>query len=151
MVGCSETGIETACYLAQNGHKITCLTRQDVLAKDASPLHSITIAWDRPVHPMTGEPYLAPYWERYEDVLTGITGATTTHVTPTTVTYVDKDGTEHTLEADEVIVCGGVKPNLEGALKYSGCAPLFRMVGDMDGNADMAHAFRSAFIAASQI
>lgn len=151
MVGCSETGIETACYLAQSGHKITCLTRQSVLAKDASPLHSITIAWDRPAHPMTGEPYLAPYWERFEDVLTGITEATTTRVTPTSVTYLDKAGTEHTLQADQVIVCGGVQPNLTGALKYSGCAPLFRMVGDVDGNVDMAHAFRSGFIAASQI
>lgn len=151
MVGCSETGIETACYLAQNGHEITCLTRQEVLAKDASPLHSITIAWNRPNHPQTGEPYLAPYWERFEDVLTGVTEVTTTAVTPTSVTYLDKDGIEHTLTADQVIVCGGVEPNTSVALQYAACAPMFRMVGDVDGNTDMAHAFRSAFIAASQI
>ena len=151
MVGCSETGIETACYLAQHGHKVTCLTRQNVLAKDASPLHSITIAWDRPCHPETGEPYLAPYWERFEDRLTGITEATTVRLAPNAVTYRDKNGGEHTLEADQVIICGGVKPNVEGALKYAACAPVFRMVGDVDGNSDMAHAFRSAFVAASQI
>ena len=151
MVGCSETGIETACYLAQHGHRITCLTRQDMLAKDASPLHSITIAWDRPCHPETGEPYLAPYWERFEDSLTGITGATTTQVTPTSVTYTDRDGTAHTIHAEAVIVCGGVRPNAAGALKYASCAPLFRLIGDADGNSDLAHAFRSGFIAAAQI
>ena len=151
MVGCSETGIETACYLVQNGHKVTCLTRQNVLAKDASPLHSITIAWDRPSHPFTGEPYLAPYWERYEDVLTGITDAVTTAVSPTTVTYTDKEGTSHILSAQQVIVCGGVEPNTSSALKYAACAPMFRMIGDVDGNADMAHAIRSGFMAASQI
>ena len=151
MVGCSETGIETACYLAENGHNVTCLTRQDVLAKDASPLHSITIAWDRPRHPVTGEAYLAPYWERFEDRLTGVTGATTVSVTPTSVTYVDRDGASHTIQADQVIVCGGVEPDLDGALKYAACAPMFRMVGDVDSNADMAHAFRSGFMAASQI
>jgi 2,4-dienoyl-CoA reductase-like NADH-dependent reductase (Old Yellow Enzyme family)/thioredoxin reductase len=150
MVGCSETGVETACYLAEHGHNITCLTRQNVLAKDASPLHSITIAFEKPCHPETGEPYFAPYWERFEN-LKGITNATTTKVTDTTVTYVDGEGVEHTLEADQVIVCGGVKPYLEGALKYAACAPEFRLIGDVDGARDMQVSFRSAYMAANQI
>jgi 2,4-dienoyl-CoA reductase-like NADH-dependent reductase (Old Yellow Enzyme family)/thioredoxin reductase len=150
MVGCSETGVETACYLAENGHNITCLTRQNVLAKDASPLHSITIAFEKPNNPQTGEPYFAPYWERFEN-LKGITQATTTKVTDTTVTYVDADGAEHTLEADQVIVCGGVKPYLDGALKYAGTAPEFRMIGDVDGATNMVSALRSAYITGNQI
>ena len=150
MVGCSETGIETACYLAMNGHNVTCLTRQNVLAKDASPLHSITIAFEKPCHPETGEPYYAPYWERFEN-LKGITKATTTKVTRTTVTYVDENGTENTLGADQVIVCGGVEPYLDGALKYAACAPEFRMIGDVDGAKDMQVSFRSAYMAANQI
>lgn len=151
MVGCSETGVETAIYLAQNGHNITCLTRQNQLAKDASPLHSIIIAWTRPSHPITGESYMAPYWERYEDTLKGITGATTTKVTPTSVTYVDETGESHTIEADEVIVCGGVKPCLEDALKYAACAPEFRMIGDVDNAQNMQVSIRSGFMAASQL
>lgn len=44
-IGGSETAIETAMYLAENGHDVTLLTRQDELAKDASHLHYITMAW----------------------------------------------------------------------------------------------------------
>ena len=150
MVGCSETGIETACYLAQHGHNVTCLTRQDVLAKDASPLHSITIAFVKPCHPDTGESYMAPYWEHFDN-LKGITKANTVKVTPKTVTYVDADGAEHTLEGDDVIVCGGVRPYLEGALKYAAAAPYFRMIGDVDGAGDIQKSVRSGFAAASQI
>ena len=151
MVGCSETGVETAIYLAQNGHNITCLTRQEKLAKDASPLHSIVIAWVRPNNPQTGESYMAPYWERYEDKLKGITHATTTSVTPTSVTYVDENGESHTLEADEVIVCGGVKPRIQDALKYANAAPEFRMIGDVDNAQNMQVSIRSGFMAASQL
>jgi 2,4-dienoyl-CoA reductase-like NADH-dependent reductase (Old Yellow Enzyme family)/thioredoxin reductase len=150
MVGCSETGIETACYLAQNGHNITCLTRQNVLAKDASPLHSITIAFEKPCHPETGESYMAPYWEHFEN-LKGITKATTIKVTPTSVTYVGEDGAEHTIEGDEVIVCGGVEPYLEGALKYAGAAPEFHLIGDVNGAGNMQVSFRNAYMVASQL
>ena len=90
MVGCSETGIETACYLAQHGHDVTCLTRQKILAKDASPLHSITIAWIK-VDPKTGEGYMAPFWEHFDN-LKGITKATTKKVTPTSIVYEDENG-----------------------------------------------------------
>lgn len=148
MVGCSETGIETACYLAQNGHNVTCLTRQNVLAKDASPLHSITIAWMR--EDENGYGYMAPYWEHFEN-LKGITKATTKKVTATTVTYVDEEGAEHTLQGDDVIVCGGVEPCLDSALKYAAAAPEFRMIGDVDGCGDIQTCVRSGFAAASQL
>ncbi len=150
MVGCSETGIETACYLARNGHNVTCLTRQDVLAKDASPLHSITITFVKPCHPETGESYMAPYWEHFDN-LKGITHASTVKVTDKTVTYLDADGAEHTLEGDDVIVCGGVRPALEAALKYASAAPFFRLIGDADGAGDIQRSIRSGFAAASQI
>ena len=148
MVGCSETGVETACYLAQNGHNVTCLTRQDRLAKDASPLHSITIAYIAVEEDGCGA--MHPYWDKFEN-LKGITKATTTKVTATTVTYVDENGEEHTLEADEVIVCGGVKPCLEDALKYAACAPEFRMIGDVDNAQNMQVSIRSGYMAASQL
>ena len=150
MVGCSETGIETACYLAQNGHNVTCLTRQDVLAKDASPLHSITIAFVKASHPDTGESWMAPYWEHFDN-LKGITKANTVKVTAKTVTYRDAEGAEHTLEGDDVIVCGGVRPYLDGALKYASAAPFFRLIGDADGAGDIQRSVRSGFAAASQI
>lgn len=148
MVGCSETGIETACYLAQHGHNVTCLTRQDVLAKDASPLHSITIAWLR--EDEDGYGYMAPFWERFDN-LKGITKATTTSVTSASVTYVDGDGHSHTLEGDDVVVCGGVTPCTEAALQYAHAAPEFYMIGDANGAGDIQTSIRSAFGAASQL
>jgi 2,4-dienoyl-CoA reductase-like NADH-dependent reductase (Old Yellow Enzyme family)/NADPH-dependent 2,4-dienoyl-CoA reductase/sulfur reductase-like enzyme len=149
MVGCSETGIETACYLAQNGHEVTCLTRQNQLAKDASPLHSITIAWIK-YDEEKDEGYMAPYWERF-DGIHGITNATTVAVTDTTVTYQDKDGQQHTLEGDSVVVCGGVEPCVETALKYASAAPEFYLIGDAGGCTDIQTGVRSAFAAASQV
>ena len=148
MVGCSETGIETACYLAEHGHDVTCLTRQDKLAKDASPLHSITIA--RMALTEDGYGWMAPYWEGFPNIH-GVTNATTTAVTDTAVTYRDREGAVHTLEAEAVIVCGGVEPCLDSALRYASAAPEFRMIGDTDGATDMQTAVRSAYIAASQI
>ncbi len=149
LVGCSETGIETACYLAQHGHNVTCLTRQDILAKTASPLHSITISWIR-VDPALGYGYMAPYWEHFEN-LRGIMRATTVRVSPTSVTYCDAGGLEHTLTADNVVVCGGVEPCTEAALRYAGAAPEFYLIGDVGGGCDIQTGIRSAFAAASQL
>lgn len=149
MVGCSETGIETACYLAENGHEVTCLTRQNVLAKGASPLHSITISWVR-YDEEAGEGYMAPYWEHFEE-LHGITNATTISVTADSATYRDKDGAEHTVRGDNVVVCGGVEPCVDSALRYSGAAREFYLIGDAGGAKDLQTGIRSAFAAASQI
>lgn len=149
MVGCSETGIETACHLAEHGHEVTCLTRGSVLAKDASPLHSITISWVR-VDPVLGYGYLAPFWEKFEN-LHGITNATTVRVDEKSVTYRDEAGALHTLTGDDVIVCGGVEPCDEAALALAGAAPEFYLVGDAAGTPDLQTGLRSAYAAASQI
>ncbi|MBE6992340.1 MAG: FAD-dependent oxidoreductase [Ruminococcaceae bacterium] len=148
MVGCSETGVETACYLAQNGHDVTCLTRQDRLAKDASPLHSITIAYIA----VDEEGYggMEPFWHKFKN-LKGITKATTTKVTAKTVTYVDENGVEHTIEGDDVIVCGGVEPCVDAALQYATVAPEFYLIGDVAGAGNIRSSIHRAFGAASQL
>ena len=148
MVGCSETGIETACYLAEHGHNVTCLTRQNALAKDASPLHSITIAWISIGE--DGRGHMAPFWERFPN-LRGITEATTLSVTPTSVTYEDAAGAKHILEGTDVIVCGGVRPRELDALRYALCAPEFYVIGDAGGARDIQTSVRSGFAAASQL
>ena len=146
--GCSETGIETACYLAEHGHNVTCLTRQNALAKDASPLHSITIAWISIGE--DGRGHMAPFWERFPN-LRGITEATTLSVTPTSVTYEDAAGAKHILEGTDVIVCGGVRPRELDALRYALCAPEFYVIGDAGGARDIQTSVRSGFAAASQL
>lgn len=149
MIGCSETGVETACYLAGCGHDVTCLTRQSVLAKDASPLHSITISWVR-VDPALGYGCLAPYWEKFDN-LHGITNAETICVEGGRVTYRDAGGALHTVEGDSVVVCGGVEPETEAALAYASAAPEFYLIGDASGTPDLQTGLRSAFAAASAL
>ena len=110
MVGCSETGIETACYLAQNGHQVTCLTRQNVLASDASRC----TASPSPGSNTTRRPSrgMAPIGSTLRG--SGASPTPPPFGQPHSATYLDENGTEHTVEGDSVVVCGGVEPCLEG-------------------------------------
>lgn len=147
--GASETGIETAMYLAQNGHEVTLLTRQKEIGHDCSKLHYITMAWVKPHGDGTG--HMAPAWEKYEDVLHGITEVTTKSVQGNTVVYVDKDGAEHTITADDVIICGGVSGDVDEAMKYVEAADKFLMVGDCDGCGNLQRGMRDALAKVNMI
>ena len=146
IVGGSETGVETAMYLAENGHDVTVLTRQVELAADASHLHYITMAYMTVDE--TGVTRLASAWEKYEN-LHGITEATTTEVRDQTVLYRDGDGREHSLEADSVVICGGTAPRIGEAMAYAGCAPEFYVIGDCNGARKLWRCGRDAFSRAS--
>ena len=65
--------------------------------------------------------------------------------------YADKDGTLHTIPADSVVVSGGSLPLQSEALRYSDCAPEFKLLGDCNIPANMQAAIRSGFAAASLI
>lgn len=146
--GGSEAGVETGMYLAENGHDVTILTRQDELAKDASHLHYITMAFLKPTG--DGTMYCAPAWEKYDN-LTGILEVTTKEVRGNTVIYADKDGAEHTLEADSIIICGGVAPRGDEALSYAGIVPKFFAIGDCNHCGNIQRATRDAWSKASSL
>lgn len=149
--GASETGIETAMYLAQNGHEVTLLTRQSEIGHDCSKLHYITMAWVKPNNDGTGKGHMAPAWEKYEDVLHGITGVTTKRVDGNTVTYVDQDGGEHTITGDDVIICGGVSPLVDEAMAYADAADQFLLVGDCNGRGNLQRGMRDALAKTNMI
>lgn len=142
--GASETGIETAMYLAQNGHEVTLLTRQREIGHDCSKLHYITMAWIKPNKDGSGRGHMAPAWEKYEDVLHGITEVTTKSVDGNAVTYVDKQGEAHTITADDVIICGGSHPRTQEAMRYADCADQFLAVGDCNGCGNLQRGMRDA-------
>jgi 2,4-dienoyl-CoA reductase-like NADH-dependent reductase (Old Yellow Enzyme family)/thioredoxin reductase len=142
--GASETGIETAMYLAQNGHEVTLLTRQNEIGHDCSKLHYITMAWVKPNNDGSGKGHMAPAWEKFEDVLHGITEVTTKSVSGNTVTYVDKQGEEHTITADDVVICGGVAPRVDEAMRYADAADQFLMAGDCNGCGNIQRGMRDA-------
>jgi len=149
--GASETGIETAMYLAENGHEVTLLTRQKEIGHNCSKLHYITMSWVKPNNDGSGKGHLAPAWEKYEDVLRGITEVTTLSVEGNTVTYADKNGAVHTITGDDVIICGGTKPNVDEALRYADAADTFLMVGDCDRCGNLQRGMRDALAKVNMI
>ena len=149
IVGGSETGIETAMYLCENGHDVTVLTRQNEIGHDCSKLHYITMAFVG-VDPVTGREGMRPAWEQYPN-LKGIVGVTTTRVDGGKVYFVDRDGKESVLEADSVVLCGGMKANRDEALSYYGSSEQFFVIGDANGCGNLQRCNRDAFSKASQI
>ena len=140
-IGAGETAIEAAMYLAQNGHDVEMLTRQDVLAKGASQLNFVTMAAMKELPDGTGRMVRA--WEVYDNIQ-GILNATTVKVEGTTVTYI-QDGTENTISGDNVIVSGGTSPNVDDALRYAGVTAKFFVIGDANGDQNMQRGIRDAF------
>ncbi len=149
IVGGSETGVETGMHLCELGHKVTVLTRQFELAHDASHLHAITMAivtYDPEDH----HEIIKCAWEKYPN-FRGIVHASTTAVTPTSVTYLDQDGVSHRLEADSVVICGGMKAQRDEALAFYGSAPRFFMTGDCEKVANLQAGNRSAMGKVAQL
>jgi 2,4-dienoyl-CoA reductase-like NADH-dependent reductase (Old Yellow Enzyme family)/NADH dehydrogenase FAD-containing subunit len=149
IIGGSETGIETAMYLCENGHDVTVLTRQKTIGHDCSRLHYITWAFVGP-DPETGSTSLRPAWEKYKN-LKGIVSVTTKKVEGGKVTYVDAQKAEHTIEADSVVLCGGMTPCANEALAFQDTANQFFIIGDANGCGNLQRCNRDAFSKASQI
>ena len=130
VIGGSSVPVEAAIHLAQQGKKVTLLSRQFMLAKDMMNPHDGMHANYVYIYPELGYGEMRSMWEKYDN-LEVILGATTTAVTPSSVTYL-KDGQETTIDCDTVIINGGYQPCQEDALRYSLCTPEFYMAGDCE-------------------
>ena len=168
VVGGSETGVETAMYLAEHGHEVTILTRQKELATDANQIHYIGALRD--------------YYRALEGFHVAV-NATTDRVSPNEVEFhvkkpeapkgmpampgfpgmppmgrpdagkpgpYDADGS-YTIACDSVVVCGGVEPRQESALRFSDCAAQFFLAGDCSEPGRVYQSVRAGYAAASQI
>lgn len=142
IIGGSETGIETAIHLLRKGHRVTMLTRQDKVAHDCSGLHYITMTFVKE-YP-DGSHREAAEWERY-DKFTSIVNVNTKEVKGKTVTYLDQEGKEHTLEGDDILICGGHKALREEALSYADAAAEFYPIGDCIGAGNVQVCNRQAY------
>lgn len=149
IVGGSETGVETGMHLCELGHEVTVLTRQFEIAHDASHLHAITMAivtYD----PVDHHEIIKCAWEKYPS-FHAVVNATTTAVTPTSVTYTDESGASHTIEADSVVICGGMNSQREQALAFYGTADRFFLTGDCEKVANLQAGNRSAMGKVAQL
>ena len=136
VIGGGEIGMETAMYLAENGHNVTILSRQRKFAAEADRVHYYSM--------------FADAWAKMPN-LTPIKKATTTAVAPGKVTYTDKQGETHTLTCDSIVACGGMQALQDEALTFADVVDTFIVIGDNEGSGNVQTATRSAFAAAMRI
>jgi len=136
VVGGSETGTETGMYLAQMGHLVTVLTRQDKLAPDMERVHYYDI--------------VRKAWEHL-DKFSFITRAATTEIGENSVTYTDENGRSVTIPADSVVISGGMRPLHEEALAFNGSADATFVLGDCVKVANIQKAVSSGYSIASML
>lgn len=136
VIGGGEIGVETAMYLAENGHNVTLLSRQSQLTADANRVHYYSM--------------FVKAWSSMENLKT-IKRATTTRVSASGVTYTDRKGQEQFLPCDSVVACGGMQPRHDEALALSTVTPDFAMVGDNVSTGNVQTCVRSAFARANLI
>ena len=136
VVGGSETGTETGMYLAENGHEVTVLTRNSRLAYDATPIHYVEM--------------VRHVWESMEN-FHYLTDVTTTAIAKGKVTYKGPDGVEKTLDADDIVLSGGMEPRYDAAVQFFGSADRFFIIGDCSGVGSVQTCMRTALGAVSQL
>lgn len=125
-------GTETALHLSLCGHKTTVLASGKRLADPGRPHQGINY--------------------QNTDDFTFILEATVTGISNGKVTYKDSNGVEKSIQADSVVVFAGFKPRKNEAMKFSGLADQFFIIGDCSGNGgDIRKCNRMAFAAASQV
>ncbi len=134
IIGGGEIGVECGIYLARCGHEVTVIEMLDRLAADATPVH-----------------YRAMFrkvWQEQEG-FSSVVNATCSAVTPNSVIYRLPDGTEHSLEADSIVVAAGMRSRTDEALSFFGAGGRTAMVGDCKKVANIQKGLRAAYVAAS--
>ncbi len=136
VVGGGEIGAETGLYLAECGHHVTLLTRQDQVAPDATCTHYREMFEER--------------WLR-EKNFHFLTNVQIESVTDTGVIYRDKAGVLCELPADNVVISGGRAADTEFALSFYGSANDFFLVGDCKTPGNVQKCMRMAYAAATRL
>lgn len=136
VVGGGEIGAETGLYLAECGHHVTLLTRQDRVAPDATCTHYREMFEER--------------WLR-EKNFHFLTNVQSESVTDTGVIYRDKAGALCELPADNVVISGGRAADTEFALSFYGSANDFFLVGDCKIPGNVQKCMRMAYAAATRL
>ena len=137
VIGGSETGTETGMYLAEKGHHVTVMTRQDMLAADAPHAHYVVMMLDA-YENLPGFDYVRQL-RKY------------TKVDKTGVTYIDKDGNEKFIPADLVVLSGGVAAVPEETAKFYGAGKRVHYIGDCYRPGDVHKAVTAGFATGNQI
>jgi len=135
VIGGGEVGCETALHLAKLGKDVTIVEMQSEFAPDALLTHRTELLLEM----------------KKEDNLRTLPSARCTEITQSGVSYLDKNGNEENILADNIIVAAGMKAKLEQSETFRPYANRFVAIGDCVRAANVENAIHSAFYAASQI
>jgi 2,4-dienoyl-CoA reductase-like NADH-dependent reductase (Old Yellow Enzyme family)/thioredoxin reductase len=136
VIGGGEVGVETALYIAKQGHDTTVVEMRDRLSADSTAIHYYSMFKEA--------------WEA-EPNFHGITGVKVARIGDGFVAYTDKDGVEHSIEADSVVMCAGRVPREQEALSFYGCAPEYYTIGDCKKPASVQQGNRHAWSVANRM
>ena len=136
VIGGGEVGVETGMFLAQQGKDVTVIEMRDELAADSTFTH-----------------YRSMFEEAWKaiDKFHYVLNASAKEICDDHVTYTDKDGNDHDLPADSVVLSVGMRSKSEEALSFYGKAKEFWMVGDCKKPGTIQTTNRSAYGAAVNI
>lgn len=136
VIGGGEVGVETGMFLAQQGKNVTVIEMRDQLAADTTVMH-----------------YRSMFTDAWEAIPTFhyVLNATAKEIAADHVTYTDKDGVDHDLPAESVILSVGMRSKTDEALSFYGTNPGFYMVGDCRKPGTIQTTNRSAYVTASNI
>jgi 2,4-dienoyl-CoA reductase-like NADH-dependent reductase (Old Yellow Enzyme family)/thioredoxin reductase len=130
IIGGGEVGVDTGLYLAELGHKVTVLEMENMLARTAVPIHFYSVLMDT---------------FRDEKNLDSVLNARCTGICSDKVTYADKDGNEHEIKADTVVLCVGMAPKHSEALNLNVPGVKLSLIGDCNRASDIQRAMRSGY------
>ena len=136
VIGGGEVGVETGMFLAQQGKNVTVVEMQSELAADCTKIHYRSM--------------FRAAWEAIPN-FHFVLEATAKEIGANTVTYTDKNGEEHVLPADSVVISVGMKSKTDEALGFYNKAGHFYMIGDCVKPGTLQTANRNAYATAVTI
>lgn len=128
IVGGGEIGAEAGIYFAQRGCQVSVIEQRRLLAMDSTPIHYYSM--------------FRTAWEKLPN-FTGLTECAVTGIQADGVTYRDRDGQEHTLPCDTVILAAGMKPLRDEAMALCVEGVKCHIIGDCNkiGNVQKLNRF----------
>ena len=136
IIGGGEIGVEVGIHLARQGHEVMVVEMLGILSPESVPVHFRSL--------------FQKTWEEQEG-FDFVLNARCTGIYEDHVTYVDKEGVEHSIEADNVLLAAGLKANQEIALPFFTGKARTWMIGSCDTPGSIQAVNRSAYGVAETI
>lgn len=130
VVGGEDSGIETALYLAETGHKVDVISSTLQPAPSSNRVHYYSM--------------LKKYIKNNHN-LNFVGKAKVIKYDNKIVTYIDKDGQQRNTSADSIVLCCGLKSLKDKALAFSGISSRFYIIGDNEKVGSVESSTRSAY------